>query len=104
MSGPVTPIAPSNQPPPVKWDRQAQIINDLHAKRSRPVRFPQAKKRRDEMRRLEICINGSYSLPPKPGRPPRRPSTRPMIEHGKPVKAGKCQRCCDLHDGKSVAS
>lgn len=91
MSGPLTPVA--------------DVPREL-----RPIRHPQAKVRRDAMRALEICINASYVLPPKPGKKPRRVSTtlrgKPRIKHGKVIKAGKCRRCLDVHESyrKMVAS
>ncbi len=67
--------------------------------RQKNKRLAQVKVRRDAMRALEICINGSYSLPLAPGKPPRKPNRwrRPRVEHGKPVKAGKCERCVAQH-------
>jgi hypothetical protein len=46
-------------------------------------------KRRDALRAANRCING-----PKVGNVGSR-----GVVHGPVVKAGKCQRCVDVHDG-----
>ncbi len=54
------------------------------------VEFPYSKIRRDKMRELKICINASFRMKDftqVPG----------AVEHGEPVKGGRCQRCCDVH-------
>lgn len=61
---------------------------------SQEVLYPDVKLRRDKMRDLEICINASYIFSPN-ARPPVR--TKPRVEHGKPVRGGKCQRCLEVH-------
>ncbi len=78
------------------------------------------------MRAMEICINASMRLPVDIrdriyavinerrmdvavamtrtylASPDALPSMS-RIEHGRPVKAGKCQLCCDKHDGPRVS-
>lgn len=58
------------------------------------VRHPSSKIRRDKMRDLKICINASYVMDPTKSQPVRRMG---MVEHGPPVRGGKCKRCCDVH-------
>lgn len=68
----------------------------------RTINHPKAKLRRDAMRAAGICINSSYSTPKADGTPRTPPKfSRPLVEHGPVVKAGKCQRCIDVHKGKS---
>lgn len=60
------------------------------------VLHPKHKERRDAMRALGICINASYVMPRADGRFSTSPRKQ-RIEHGPVVKAGKCQRCLDVH-------
>jgi len=74
----------------------------------KPIKHPQSKVRRDMMRALRICINGSFVVPPpptepgKPQPPQSRPPTitsRPIVQHGPAVRGGRCQRCLDVRAG-----
>lgn len=58
-----------------------------------------SKKRRDRLAELGRCINSAL---PDDEADPRGPI--PRIAHGPPVAGRKkCQRCIDVHKGKTVA-
>lgn len=58
------------------------------------VLHPKVKSRRDLLRQEKRCING-----PTNG----NVSSRGVV-HGPPVKGGKCQRCCHIHERGPAAA
>lgn len=66
---------------------------------TREVTHPKAKERRDKMRALGICINSSLVIERKFDGTLRSPPCGQRVEHGPAVKAGKCQRCLNVHKG-----
>lgn len=97
----VTPAVPDS-------NTKSTTRRTLIAAPRKPIRHPKSKIRRDMMRALKICINGSFVVPPpppEPGQPQKaqgRPPTithRPVAQHGPAVKGGRCQRCIDVRKG-----
>jgi hypothetical protein len=65
-------------------------------RRVRHIDCPDAKWRRDKLKSLGICINA-----PLPAELRKTQASLGRVVHGSPVgKAGKCQRCVNVHAGR----
>lgn len=76
-------------------ESQRAVVAQLHEDEP-DRRTSSAKRRRQRMRDLGICINASLVIALQPSRVTRPP----RVEHGPPVpgaKHGKCQRCVEIH-------